>query len=60
MLEYLPWRLSGPRIAEFFKMKYASPQRFPLAQFMSDKEPLWKTLVKKYDLLDYSFQEAAA
>jgi hypothetical protein len=40
-------------------MKYASPQRFPLAQFMSDKEPLWKTLVKKYDLLDYSFQEAA-
>jgi hypothetical protein len=49
-----------PRIAEFFKMKYASPQRFPLAQFMSDKEPLWKTLVKKYDLLDYSFQEAAA
>jgi hypothetical protein len=41
-------------------MKYAPPQRFRLAQFMSDKEPLWKTFVKKYDLLDYSFQEAVA
>jgi hypothetical protein len=41
-------------------MEYAPPQRFPLAQFMSDKEPVWKTLVKEHDLLDYSFQEAAA
>jgi nucleoside-diphosphate-sugar epimerase len=54
------WENIWPRLAEFFKMEYAPPQRFPLAQFMSDKEPLWKTLVKKYDLLDYSFQEAAA
>ena len=41
-------------------MEYAPPQFFPLALFMSDKEPLWKTLVKKYHLLDYSFQEAAS
>jgi len=27
---------------------------------MSDKESVWKTLVKKHGLLDYSFQEAAA
>jgi nucleoside-diphosphate-sugar epimerase len=54
------WQNIWPRLAEFFKMKYAPPQHFPLAQFMSDKEPLWKTVVKKYDLLDYSFQEAAA
>jgi nucleoside-diphosphate-sugar epimerase len=54
------WENIWPRLAEFFKMKYAPPQHFPLAQFMSDKEPLWKTLVKKYDLLDYSFKEAAA
>jgi hypothetical protein len=41
-------------------MDYAPPQRFPLAQFMSDKEPVWTTLVKKHGLLAYSFQEAAA
>jgi len=27
---------------------------------MSDKEPVWKNLIKKHNLLDYSFQEAAA
>ena len=54
------WENIWPRIAEFFKMGYAPPQHFPLAQFMSDKEPLWKSVVKKYDLLDYSFREAAA
>ncbi len=27
---------------------------------MADKEPLWKALIKKHRLLDYSFQDAAA
>jgi nucleoside-diphosphate-sugar epimerase len=54
------WENIWPRIAGFFKMEWASPQRFPLAQFMSDKEPVWKNLVKKHNLLDYSFQEAAS
>lgn len=54
------WENIWPRLAEFFKMEYAPPQHLPLAQFMSDKEALWNSLVKKHDLLDYSFQEAAA
>jgi nucleoside-diphosphate-sugar epimerase len=54
------WENLWPVLAEFFKMEYARPQRFPLAQFMSDKEPVWKTLVKKHGLLDYSFEDAAA
>jgi nucleoside-diphosphate-sugar epimerase len=54
------WENLWPRLAEFFKMEYAPPQRFPLTQFMSDKEPVWKTLVKEHGLLDYSFQEVAA
>ncbi len=41
-------------------MEYAPPQRFPLAQSMSDKKELWRTIVKKHDLPDYSFEEAAA
>jgi nucleoside-diphosphate-sugar epimerase len=58
--DFTRWENIWPRIAEYFKMEYAPPQRFPLAKFMSDKEPLWKDLVKKYELLDYSFREAAA
>jgi nucleoside-diphosphate-sugar epimerase len=54
------WENVWPRIAKFFKMNCAAPQRFPLAQFMSDKEPVWKHLVTKHHLLNYSFQEAAA
>jgi nucleoside-diphosphate-sugar epimerase len=58
--DFIRWENIWPRIAEFFEMEFAPPQHLPLAQFMSDKESLWKTMVKKYDLLDYSFQEAAA
>ncbi len=54
------WENIWPRLAQFFKMEYAPPQRFPLAQFMSDKAAVWQAIVAKYNLLDYSFQEAAA
>jgi nucleoside-diphosphate-sugar epimerase len=54
------WENVWPRLAAFFEMEYGTPQRFPLAQFMSDKEPVWKNLVRKHNLLNYSFQEAAA
>src|ERR1700724_831250 len=54
------WENLWPRLAEFFHLEYAPPQHLPLTQFMSDKEPLWKALVKKHRLLDYSFQDAAA
>ena len=54
------WQHVWPRLAEFFRMPYAPPQRFPLAQFMSDKEPVWDAMVKKYSLLPYSFRDAAS
>jgi nucleoside-diphosphate-sugar epimerase len=54
------WENIWPRIAEYFKIEYAPPQRFPLAQFMSDKDVVWNRLVKRHDLLNYSFQEAAS
>jgi len=52
------WTNLWPRVAEFFKMDYAPPQRYP--EFMSDKEPVWTRLVKKYDLLEYSFKDAVS
>jgi nucleoside-diphosphate-sugar epimerase len=54
------WENTWPRLAEFFQLPYAPPQRLPLAQFLSDKEPIWRALVAKFNLLDYSFQDAAA
>lgn len=54
------WENLWPRLAEFFKLEYAPPQRLPLTQFMSDKEPVWAALVQKHKLLNYSFQDAAA
>jgi nucleoside-diphosphate-sugar epimerase len=54
------WEHIWPRLAEFFRIDYAPPQRLPLTQFMSDKEAVWKALIQKHGLLEYSFQEAAA
>ena len=54
------WEHVWPRLAEFFKMPTAPPQRFPLSLFMSDKGAVWQTIVKKHGLLDYAFSEAAA
>ncbi|HET9373701.1 MAG TPA: SDR family oxidoreductase [Chthoniobacterales bacterium] len=54
------WENIWPQLAEFFQMEYASPQHLPLAQFMSDKGPVWKAMVEKHGLLNYSFQDAAA
>jgi nucleoside-diphosphate-sugar epimerase len=54
------WENIWPRLADFLKLPCAPPQRFPLAQFMSDKEPLWRAMVEKYNLLDYRFEDAAA
>jgi nucleoside-diphosphate-sugar epimerase len=54
------WEYLWPRLAQLLQMEYAPPQRLPLATFMSDKEPLWQAMLSKYNLLAYSFQEAAA
>jgi nucleoside-diphosphate-sugar epimerase len=54
------WEYLWPRLADYFRLPVAPPLRLPLCQFMSDKEPLWRSMVEKYNLLDYSFQDAAA
>jgi nucleoside-diphosphate-sugar epimerase len=54
------WENIWPQLARFFNLEYAPPQRLPLTEFMSDKESVWKAIVKKHGLLDYAFHEAAA
>lgn len=58
--DFQRWEHLWPRLAEFFRLPIAPPLRLPLSQFMSDKEPLWRSMVRKYNLLDYPFQEAAS
>jgi nucleoside-diphosphate-sugar epimerase len=54
------WENLWPCLAEFFKLPWAPPQRFPLTQFMSDKAPVWDRMVKQYRLLNYRFEQAAS
>jgi nucleoside-diphosphate-sugar epimerase len=54
------WEHLWPRLAEFFRMPYAPPQRIPLAQLMSDKEQLWREIVSRHNLLPYTFEQATA
>jgi nucleoside-diphosphate-sugar epimerase len=54
------WENLWPRLAEFFRLPLAPPLRLPLTQFMADKESLWRAMVQRYGLLDYSFRDAAA
>src|SRR5262249_17763044 len=54
------WENVWPHLAEFFQLACAPPLPLPLAKYMSDKGPLWQSLVKKYNLLDYPYEDAAA
>jgi nucleoside-diphosphate-sugar epimerase len=54
------WQHVWPRLAEFFNMPYAPPQRFPLTFFMSDKQPIWDAMIRKHNLQNYSFRDAAS
>jgi nucleoside-diphosphate-sugar epimerase len=54
------WTNLWPRLASYFKMDYAPPQHLPLTQFMSDKAAVWQRLVKKHNLLDYTFEQAVS
>src|SRR5271166_2652899 len=44
------WSRMWPHIARRFGMETAEPQRFPLAEFMADKEALWTAMVARYGL----------
>ncbi|HTU25007.1 MAG TPA: SDR family oxidoreductase [Pirellulales bacterium] len=58
--DFQRWESLWPRLAEFFGLECGTPLRLPLTQFMSDKEPLWRSIVAKHNLLDYSLGQAAA
>jgi nucleoside-diphosphate-sugar epimerase len=57
--DFFRWQHLWPAFADWFGMDLAPPQAIRLADFMADKEPLWRAMVAKYDLMDVPFAQAA-
>lgn len=53
------WRM-WPHIAASLGMKVAEPQAFPLAEFMADKEALWRGMVDRHGLVPTRYQDLVA
>ena len=55
------WENVRPRFAEYFGTPNAgaSVQQIDLEHMMADKEPLWNEIVRKHDLINIPFAEAA-
>lgn len=51
------WEQVFPRIADVFGMECDFPHPMSLSRVMADKGPLWETMVKKYGLQPYTFQQ---
>jgi nucleoside-diphosphate-sugar epimerase len=48
------------RLAALFDMEVAEPQRLPLVEFMSSKQELWETIVRKHGLKPYAYRDIAS
>ena len=53
------WKQVWAAFAEYFDVEYDEPQTFFLAEYMQDKEAVWKEMKTKYNLTDYSIKELA-
>jgi len=55
------WENLWPKFVEYFGTPKVGPavQQINLEAMMLDKEPLWRDIVRKHDLMDVPFREAA-
>ena len=53
--EIFRWKELWPKIGEYFGVSVAEPQTFSLAEYMDDKEQLWKTISTKFNLANSDF-----
>ena len=58
--DYFRWQNLWPRLAAVFCMEAGEPSPINLTEFMADKAPVWDTIVKKYGLKPYRFDEVVA
>lgn len=57
--DFFRYRNIWPIIADYFAMEVGDPQQIDLAEFMSDKGPLWDRMVEKYELAPNPFSRVA-
>lgn len=58
--DYFRWQHMWPRIAKMFGMDWADPIPMPLATYMTDKAPLWDSMVTKYGLDSIAYKQIAS
>jgi nucleoside-diphosphate-sugar epimerase len=58
--DFFRWQHLWPQFAEFYGLKMGEVQTLPLAEFMADKEPLWRRMVDKHGLEPTPYREVAA
>ena len=57
---YFRWQHLWPRIAEGFDMEAGPPVPIRLAEFMTDKGPVWDDLVRRHALRPYRYEQIAS
>jgi nucleoside-diphosphate-sugar epimerase len=50
------WKYMWPALAGFFGLETAGPQPYSLKEFLSDKQPLWDAMTRKYGLKPFPFE----
>ncbi|MGY4920384.1 SDR family oxidoreductase [Streptomyces sp. 900116325] len=54
------WNEMWPKIAEFFDLEVATPLPMSLDVVMADKEPLWNSMIEKYDLAPHAYKDVSS
>ena len=55
--DYFRWEFLWPRIARMFGMDCAPPVPTPLADYMTDKGPLWRRMIERHGLQDIPYEQ---
>jgi nucleoside-diphosphate-sugar epimerase len=51
------WENVWPRVADLFGMELAPPHPFSLAKVMPENKRVWDQIVRKYELIPYSYED---
>jgi len=58
--DFFRWEHLWPAVAKAFEMPVAQPQRLALADYMTDKAPLWESITQRYGLRPVPYASVAA
>lgn len=58
--DYFRWENLWPSFARAFGMEPGGVQTIPLAEFMADKGPLWRSMQERYGLLPIAWEDLVA